>query len=95
MNISPQVGVYGVQREGNYLGREKPRLLETLDAENPLFVCISAPFMVDLKTHTTLGQVVYGLLNVVDREIKDSKGCWSMVGLRIHQDVPPASNMES
>ena len=72
----------------------KPRDLRTPAAENPLFVCHQVAFIVRLEMHATPGQLVYSLLNVVDRKIQDSEGGWSMVLLRIHQDVRPASEMQ-
>src|SRR5258708_7823130 len=70
----------------------KPRDRRAPASENPLFVL--AAFKVDLQTHATRGQVIHGLLNVVYREIQDGKRCWSMIGFRINQDVPPASDMQ-
>src|SRR5881392_2250516 len=64
----------------------KPRDLRTPAAENPLFVCHQVAFIVGLEMHATPGQVVYSLLNVVDRKIQDGKCCWSMVLLGINQD---------
>src|SRR6266581_2121712 len=72
----------------------KPRDLRTPAAENPLFVCDQVAFMVGLEMHTTPGQLVYSLLDVVDRKIQDGEGGWSMVLLGIHQDVRPPSDME-
>src|SRR6266702_5046383 len=72
----------------------KPRDLRTLAAGNPLVVCHQVAFIVGLEMHATPGQVVYSLLNVVDRKIQDGECGWSMVLLRIHQDVRPASDMK-
>src|SRR5216684_6685791 len=71
----------------------KPRDLRTPAVENPLFVCHQVAFIVGLEMHATPGQVVYSLINVVNGKIQDGKCGWSMVLLRIHQDVRPASDM--
>src|SRR5438874_2073940 len=68
----------------------KPRDLRTPTTENPLFVCHQVAFMVRLELHTPPGQLVYRLLNVVDRKIQDGICGWCMVLLRIHQDGRPA-----
>src|SRR6266699_5557443 len=67
----------------------KPRDLRATAARNPLFVCHQVAFIVGFEMHTTPGQVVYSLLNVVDRKIQDGEGGWSMVLLGINQDVRP------
>src|SRR5439155_14788748 len=72
----------------------KPRNLRTPAAENPLFVCHQVSLIVGLEMHAMPGQVVYSLLNVVDRKIQDGECGRSMVILRIHQDVCPPSDME-
>src|SRR5215469_4522032 len=72
----------------------KPRDLRTPAAENPLFVCHQVAFIVRLEMHALPGQVVYSLLNIGDRKIQNGESGWSMVFLRIHQDLRPASDME-
>src|SRR2546423_7510286 len=72
----------------------KPGNLRTPTTENPLFVCHQVSLIIGLEMHTMPGQVVYSLLNVVDRKIQDGVGGWSMVILRIHQDGRPPSDME-
>src|SRR5947209_7467995 len=72
----------------------KPRDLWTPATGNPLFVCHQVSFIVGLEMHATPGQVVYSLLNVVDRKIQDGECGWSMVLFRIHQDGRPPSDME-
>src|SRR5437588_9701424 len=72
----------------------KPRDLRATAAGNPLFVCHQVAFIVGFEMHTTPGQVVYSLLDVIHRKIQDGECCWSMVLFRIHQDVRPASDME-
>src|SRR5215471_16434828 len=72
----------------------KPGDLRTAAAENPLFVCHQVAFIVGLEMHAMPGQLVYLLLNVVDRKIQDGECGWSMVLLGINQDGRPASNME-
>jgi hypothetical protein len=45
--------------------------------ENSPFVCHQVALIVELETRTMPGRLVYDLLNVLDREIEDSKYCWS------------------
>src|SRR2546421_11538719 len=72
----------------------KPRDLRTSAAENPLFVCHQVALIVGLEMHAMAGQVVYNLLNVVDRKIQNGECGRNMILLRIHQDGRPASDME-
>src|SRR5947209_7021015 len=64
----------------------KPRDLRATASGNPLFVRHQLVFVIGLEVHATPSQLVYRLLNVVDRKIQDGEGRRNMVLLGVHQD---------
>src|SRR6266496_4403068 len=85
--ISPQNDPLRIllQHGQNIAGRIfEPRYLWTSIAMNAFLVGLNVGSVVMLKTYTAFGELVYRLVNIVYRKIKDSKRCRRMVGLGIN-----------